>query len=426
MVNNHRRRVKSHSRGRWSVNLKVSVTTEGQNNGLIIQQGIVPASSYNYISQPDFNSLPTYSFNPSPLPVEMLPSSSMENLKTPTPSLSSLNSKNKIEEPLNMQTSPVVLSNNPVQIQNNKTTTLTTVEIFRAPVDEEVQFYKLPPEPVSITGQSQYVRAHGPQYETWNQIRTETLINDPPPIIASKSVQWKNDLEERLTVSSYSSYTDDTLSLTKEEIEYNDTPPKVYGLNKQYSDTFTNQSNSNGKVSPYSDSSSIQQYRVSSPSTSQIFNENRSQSPMFAHILRQQKIIKTESIPIDGAKVNGNEDMITINDYREGDLQIRPLSIDTDDGTSHWDKNLHSIESSSNFSPSYNNKNGKLISPRGRSPSILKNGSSKVRRSRSPSWEEHRKSDLYKTKDVLGNVIDLVGDFDVMSLKDNEIWDRRN
>uniref|UniRef100_A0A0K0DXI1 Uncharacterized protein n=1 Tax=Strongyloides stercoralis TaxID=6248 RepID=A0A0K0DXI1_STRER len=424
-MHHHRRRSRSHSKGRWSVNLKVSVTTEGQNNGLIIQQGVIPTSSYGSISQPDFNSLPTYSFNPSPLSVEMLPSSSVENLKTPTPSLNSIKSKSKIDEPLHIQTSPVVLSNNPVQVQNNKSTTLTTVEIFRAPIDEEVQFYKLPPEPISITGQSQYVRAHGPSYETWNQVRTETLINDPPPIITSKSVQWKNDLEERLTVSSYSSYNDDAISLTKEEIEYNDTPPKVYGLNKQYLETFTNQSNSNDKNSPYSDSSSIQQYRVSSPSTSQNFSENRSQSPMFAHILRQQKIIKTESTPLNEEKNNSNEELLTINDYREGDLQIKPLIIDIGEKSLHNNKNIQSIENSFLYSPSYHIKHGKSISPRGRSPSILKNGSFKKNRSRSPSWEEHRKSDLYKTKDVLGNVIDLVGDFDVMSLKDNDSWEKR-
>uniref|UniRef100_A0A0N4Z1Q9 ZM domain-containing protein n=1 Tax=Parastrongyloides trichosuri TaxID=131310 RepID=A0A0N4Z1Q9_PARTI len=363
----HKRRVRSQSRGRWSVNMKVSVTTEGPNNGLIIQQGIIPQSSM----QSDFNTLPTYSFSPTPAPIELPPSSSFENLKTSTPSP---RVRSRMDEPLHIQTNPSFIQEQPAQIHNNKSTTLTTVEIFRAPIDEDVQFYKLPPEPISITGQPQYVRAHGPNYETWNQIRTETLIDDPAPehiinISSNKSVQWKSDLEERLTVSSYSSYTDDTY---KDDLDFNE-PPKVYGLKKQNSGTLINH-----ETSPLP-------YRVSSPSNASNYTENRSQSPMVAHILRQQKVITTESTPINDETSSSNGRMSRFDGYREGDLRIKPLVIETVN------------------SPSYNDRKRE-----GRSPSILKNGPSSKNRCRSPSWEEHRKSDLYKTKDVLGNVIDLV------------------
>uniref|UniRef100_A0A0N5C1Z9 ZM domain-containing protein n=1 Tax=Strongyloides papillosus TaxID=174720 RepID=A0A0N5C1Z9_STREA len=404
----HRRKVRSQSRGRWSVNLKVSVTTEGPNNGLIIQQGLIPQSSYGNISLPDFNSLPTYSFNPTQPNIEMLPSTSVDNLNTSIQSLNSPKPRSVSEEPLHIQTSPspVIVNNHPVQVQNNKSTTLTTVEVFRAPIDEEVQFYKLPPEPVSITGQPQYIRAHGPAYETWNHVRTETLIDDPAPIIVSKSVQWKNDLEERLTVSSYDSYNDDLGSVTREEIEYNDTPPKVYGLNKR-SDPYGKQSISSDYNYPLPEPSPIH-YHVSSPTASSAYTENRSQSPMVAHILRQQKIIQTESTPINGRKVNGNERILETNGYREGDLQIKPLTIDVDGKYLQNNKNNLSLDNQFFVSPSSSIKSGKPLVPRGRSPSILKNGSSRTNRSRSPSWEEYNRSDLYKTKDVLGNVIDLV------------------
>uniref|UniRef100_A0AC35TJ14 Homeobox protein 2-like n=1 Tax=Rhabditophanes sp. KR3021 TaxID=114890 RepID=A0AC35TJ14_9BILA len=207
-----------------------------------------------------------------------------------------------------------------------------------------------------------FIRAHGPQYETWNQVRTETLLDDPAVYNkedkynspAAKSVQWKPDLEERLTVSSWSSYSEDQESLYRNDSTYNEHPPRVYGLPKETFNPLPTQSPTNQQtyqqpppnITPYQPtfikqpSSSIysdskKPYHVTSPTSSYQTDAtrrslDRSQSPGIA-ILRQQKIITTQSVPEPQYKVDENMGRISrLDGYKHGDLRIRPLSIETE------------------------------------------------------------------------------------------------
>ncbi|CAB3407994.1 unnamed protein product [Caenorhabditis bovis] len=78
---------------------------------------------------------------------------------------------------------------------NDAVTTTTTVEVFRAPLDE-TPIVSLPPPPYG--GQPLLIRTHGPSYERWGNTRTQTTLADEPlhSNSTSKGVQWKETLVE--------------------------------------------------------------------------------------------------------------------------------------------------------------------------------------------------------------------------------------
>ncbi|EFO90121.1 hypothetical protein CRE_24742 [Caenorhabditis remanei] len=77
---------------------------------------------------------------------------------------------------------------------NDAVTTTTTVEVFRAPLDSESSLISLTPSPFG--GAPLLVRAHGPQYEQWNDRKVQTLMSDEDRRDLRKEVQWKERLIE--------------------------------------------------------------------------------------------------------------------------------------------------------------------------------------------------------------------------------------
>ncbi|EGT41048.1 hypothetical protein CAEBREN_23509 [Caenorhabditis brenneri] len=77
---------------------------------------------------------------------------------------------------------------------NDAVTTTTTVEVFRAPIDGDNSMISLTPSPFG--GTPLLVRAHGPQYEQWNDRKVQTMMTDDDRRDLTKGVQWKERLIE--------------------------------------------------------------------------------------------------------------------------------------------------------------------------------------------------------------------------------------
>uniref|UniRef100_A0A1I7U461 SH2 domain-containing protein n=1 Tax=Caenorhabditis tropicalis TaxID=1561998 RepID=A0A1I7U461_9PELO len=249
--------------GQMVINMKTTVTTSGgQHNGLVVHSAIQSASPSTsqsswmspYSESPsrriddglDMIRSNTSLHRSSPLPIQMVPSTSRETLisigregpskmenshlippKPPSPPPSPIYSfkgrdsppdefiqptklvlnvfRPKHQEP-SWQTpisrSQVSLDSSSGGIQlskknallNDAVTTTTTVEVFRAPLNGDSSMISLTPSPFG--GAPLLVRAHGPSYEQWNDRKVQTMMTDDDRRDLTKGVQWKERLIE--------------------------------------------------------------------------------------------------------------------------------------------------------------------------------------------------------------------------------------
>ncbi|CAL2028914.1 unnamed protein product [Caenorhabditis brenneri] len=248
--------------GQMVINMKTTVTTSGgQHNGLVVHSAIQSASPSTsqsswmspYSESPsrrledslDIMRSNTSLHRSSPLPIQMVPSTSRETLisigresiskrenghlahppKPPSPPPSPIYSfkgrdsppdefiqptklvlnvfRPKHQEPAwqtPISRSQVSIDSGGIQLSkknallNDAVTTTTTVEVFRAPIDGDNSMISLTPSPFG--GTPLLVRAHGPQYEQWNDRKVQTMMTDDDRRDLTKGVQWKERLIE--------------------------------------------------------------------------------------------------------------------------------------------------------------------------------------------------------------------------------------
>ncbi|CAI5437687.1 unnamed protein product [Caenorhabditis angaria] len=249
--------------GQMVINMKTTVTTSGgQHNGLVVHSAvqsngsapISPSASTSnwqpYIESPRMNRLEdriemlrsnsSLHRDHSPLPIQMVPSTSRETLlsntskprsvafqeKPPSPPPSPIYSFKGRDSPPDEFIQPTKLMLNlfrPTQrepqwqvpisrsqitddnggitlskknaLLNDNVTTTTTVEVFRAPMDPHAPVIGLSQSPYG--GQPLLIRTHGPQYEQWSNSKTQTMLSDEPiSSYGPKGVQWKERLIE--------------------------------------------------------------------------------------------------------------------------------------------------------------------------------------------------------------------------------------
>ncbi|ULU12808.1 hypothetical protein L3Y34_015803 [Caenorhabditis briggsae] len=251
--------------GQMIINMKTTVTTSGgQHNGLVVHSAIQSASPSTsqsswmspYSESPsrrleegfDLTRSTTSLHRQSPLPIQMVPSTSRETLisvgregpskrenghhlaplpKPPSPPPSPIYSFKGRDSPPDefIQPTKLVLnvfrpkhhepawqtpiSRSQVNIEpssggiqlskrnallNDAVTTTTTVEVFRAPLDGDTSMISLTPAPFG--GAPLLVRAHGAPYEQWNDRKVQTMMTDEDRRDLRKEVQWKERLIE--------------------------------------------------------------------------------------------------------------------------------------------------------------------------------------------------------------------------------------